>query len=142
MTSSWTALLWLIVVVAAIPVALWLLKRSGMAGRLGAGSTGLGLRQVGALPLGPQQRLVAVEVGSGEQRQWLLLGVTPQQVSTLQVLTTWPGAAEPAPAPAGSFGVELARRLQGHVQGQAQGHAQGQVPGQVPGKARREDDHV
>jgi flagellar protein FliO/FliZ len=129
MTSSWTALLWLIVVVAAIPAALWLLKRSGMAGRLGAGSAGIGLKQVGALALGPQQRLVAVEVGSGEQRQWLLLGVTPQQVSTLQVLQQWPGAAEVASAPntpAGSFGVELARRLHGASQG----------------KAQREDGHV
>ena len=128
MTSSWTALLWLIVVVAAIPAALWLLKRSGMAGRLGGGAAGIGLKQVGALALGPQQRVVAVEVGSGEQRQWLLLGVTPQQVSTLQVLTTWPGAAEPvsSPAPSGSFGVELARRLHGQAQG----------------GPRREDGHV
>ncbi len=127
MTSSWTALLWLVVVVAAIPAALWLLKRSGMAGRLGGGAAGIGLKQVGALALGPQQRLVAVEVGSGEQRRWLLLGVTPQQVSTLQVLDTWPGSAAEANANAAgamptSFGVELARRLQG--------------------AARRKDDHV
>ncbi|MGY0197777.1 FliO/MopB family protein [Leptothrix sp. BB-4] len=129
MTSSWTALLWLIVVVAAIPAALWLLKRSGMAGRLGAGAGGIGLKQVGALVLGPQQRVVAVEVGSGDQRQWLLLGVTPQQISTLQVLPQWPGAAEPVGAtnlPAGSFGVELARRLHGAAQG----------------KTQREDGHV
>jgi flagellar protein FliO/FliZ len=127
MTSSWTALLWLVVVVAAIPAALWLLKRSGMAGRLGSGAAGIGLKQVGALALGPQQRLVAVEVGSGDQRRWLLLGVTPQQVSTLQVLDTWPGsAAESNGSTTGamptSFGVELARRLQG--------------------SARRGDEHV
>ncbi|RZS47602.1 FliO/MopB family protein [Sphaerotilus mobilis] len=127
MTSSWTALLWLIVVVAAIPVALWLLKRSGMAGRLGGAAAGMGLKQVGALALGPQQRLVAVEVGRGEQRRWLLLGVTPQQVSTLQVLDSWPGGlADPDASSTGamptSFGVELARRLQG--------------------AARRKDDHV
>ncbi|MDP4302056.1 FliO/MopB family protein [Leptothrix discophora] len=119
MTSSWTALLWLIVVVAAIPAALWLLKRSGMAGRLGGGAAGIGLKQVGALALGPQQRVVAVEVGSGEARRWLLLGVTPQQVSTLHVMDAWPGPAPgeagkaDAAVPAGSFGVELARRLHG-----------------------------
>jgi flagellar protein FliO/FliZ len=30
------------------------------------------------LPLSPNQRLVTVEVGQGETRRWLVLGVTPR----------------------------------------------------------------
>jgi flagellar protein FliO/FliZ len=47
---------------------------------------------------------VTVEVGSGEQRRWLVLGVTAQHISTLHTLapqdpdpaTAAPGAAAPS----------------------------------------------
>jgi flagellar protein FliO/FliZ len=84
-----------VAVLALIPFALWLLKRSP----LGAGASANGLRVVAALPLAPNQRVVTVEVGSGEQRQWLVLGVTPAGIRTLHTLA--PQAEAPAATPRG-----------------------------------------
>jgi flagellar protein FliO/FliZ len=77
--SVFSSLLWFIAILAAIPVALWLLKRTPAGG---AAMHGL-MRTVAVLPLAPGQRIVTVEVGRGEQRRWLVLGVTGQQISTL-----------------------------------------------------------
>ena len=79
-------------VVALIPLALWLLKRTPLGAA--AGRSG-GMRVVSALPLAPNQRLVTVEVGQGEHRQWLVLGVTPGSIRTLHTLPAQPD--EPAP---------------------------------------------
>ena len=35
-------------------------------------------------------RLVTVEVGQGEQRQWLVLGVTPQGITALHTMPAMP----------------------------------------------------
>ncbi len=67
-------------VLLLIPLALWLLKRSG----LGASAGGVGgMRVVAALPLAPNQRLLTVEVGQGDERRWLVLGVSPAGIRTL-----------------------------------------------------------
>ena len=90
-TSAAWPLLWLVAIVAMIPLALWLLKRSP----IGAGLAGSqGVRVTGSTPLGPQQRIVTVEVGQGQERRWLVLGVTPQQISALHVLATSPVAVD------------------------------------------------
>lgn len=97
-------LLWLVVIVAAIPLALWLLKRTPY----GAAMSGAGAltRVVGTTPLGPHQRIVTVEVGQGEERCWLVLGVTPQSIATLHTLS--PQAESPAaPLPQAPFAVLL-----------------------------------
>ncbi|MEY4748228.1 MAG: hypothetical protein RIQ60_442 [Pseudomonadota bacterium] len=112
MTSAALApLLWLLLVLALIPLVLLLLKRSGLANRL-AGRFG---RAAGAAPmlvlreslaLGPNQRVVAVEVGGGAQRYCLLLGVTGQQITPLQTLTLQVGAD--GASQAASFATSLA----------------------------------
>ena len=94
-----TPLLWFVLVVAAIPAALWLLKRSPVGGAL----QGQGLRLVGMLPLSGTQRIVTVEVGQGEDRRWLVLGVTPTAITALHTLPPQgeaglAGGATPAPA--------------------------------------------
>lgn len=94
MSASWTGLLWFVVVLAVIPTALWLLKRSGVAG-VGAGGQGGLPRLVGSLSLGAQQRLVTVEVGEGQARRWLVLGVTAQSISTLHTLDEPPALNTP-----------------------------------------------
>ena len=76
-------------IVALIPAALWLLKRTPLGG---AGAAGV-MRVVAALPLAPNQRLVTVEVGSGDDRRWLVLGVSAAGIHTLHTL---PPQAEPA----------------------------------------------
>jgi flagellar protein FliO/FliZ len=77
------SLLWLAAVLVAIPVVLWLLKRTPMLRGL---HTPGAPRTVASLPLSPQQRVVTVEVGQGEQRQWLVLGVGPQGINTLHTM--------------------------------------------------------
>ncbi len=87
-------LLWFVVILALIPLALWLLKRTPY----GAAMSGAGAasRVVSTLPLGPHQRLVTVEVGQGDEKRWLVLGVTPQSIATLHTLS--PVEAPPAAA--------------------------------------------
>jgi flagellar protein FliO/FliZ len=77
--SMLSSLAWFIAILALIPLALWLLKRTPAGGAAASGP----LRSIASLPLGPGQRLVTVEVGRGETRRWLVLGVTAQQINTL-----------------------------------------------------------
>jgi flagellar protein FliO/FliZ len=81
MTPGLGSLLWFVGIVAAIPLMLWLLKRSPLgntlSGRAGAPRT------VASLALSAQQKVVTVEVGQGLDRQWLVLGVSPQGIRTL-----------------------------------------------------------
>ena len=76
------SLLWFVAIIAMIPVVLWLLKRTPMGG---AGGQGL-MRSVAALPLSASQRIVTIEVGEGAARQWLVLGVTAQSITTLHTM--------------------------------------------------------
>ena len=92
-------------VIALIPAALWLLKRTPM----GGAARGNGLRSIAVLPLSASQRIVTVEVGTGEQRRWLVLGVTPSGINTLHTMTPQDDAPLPPAAPP-AFG-ELMRRL-------------------------------
>jgi flagellar protein FliO/FliZ len=87
------------VIIALIPVALVLLKRSPVGGAAAYGV----LRVVAMLPLSTNQRLLVVEVGSGEERRWLVLGVSPAGIQTLHTMQppadgVLPGATTPAPA--------------------------------------------
>lgn len=79
MGSTLFPILWFIAIIAMIPLALWLLKRTPIGGSTATGV----MRTVGVLPLSPNQRLITVEVGQGDERRWLVLGVTPQQISCL-----------------------------------------------------------
>ena len=103
-----------VLILALIPTALWLLKRSPL-GKFSAGGAGGPMRVVAALPLAPNQRIVTVEVGSGDERRWLVLGVTPAGIHTLHTL---PPQAEPAaatPAALPIFAQLLARQQRGNA---------------------------
>ena len=86
-------MIWFIAIIAMIPLALWLLKRTPMGGGAGNGM----LRSVAALPLSTSQRIVTVEVGQGDARRWLVLGVTAQSITTLHTMD--PQAELPAAPP-------------------------------------------
>jgi flagellar protein FliO/FliZ len=60
------------------------------------------------LPLSGSQRLLTVEVGQGEHKTWLVLGVTPSSIQLLHTLPVQeaPPAMEEAPA---SFAQALQR---------------------------------
>lgn len=85
----------LAVVIALLLGCLWLLKR--VAAPRGAASA---MKVLGAVPVGPRERVVLVEVGS----EVLVLGVAPGNVRTLHIV---PAASLPA-APAAMAGSPLA----------------------------------
>ena len=82
MNAGISSFLWFVFIVAMIPLALWLLKRTPLGG---AAAGGL-MRSVAVLPLSTSQRLVTVEVGVGDERRWLVLGVTPHNITTLHTM--------------------------------------------------------
>jgi flagellar protein FliO/FliZ len=111
MQPGFGSLLWFVAIIAAIPVALWLLKRSPLvAGNLLRPGTP---RPVSVTPLGGQHKLVTVEVGQGDDRLWLVLGVSPQGIRTLHTMVPQAdAAAAPPQAPAATF-QQLLSRLKG-----------------------------
>jgi flagellar protein FliO/FliZ len=119
MTPGWTSLLWFVAVIAAIPLVLWLLRRTPVGGA-SSGTAGTP-RPVAVLPLSASQRLVTVEVGQGEHRQWLVLGVTPQGIRTLHTMAAQEAAPGAAAQPAPAAFAQLLHRLR---------------PGPAPGDAR------
>ncbi len=109
--TNLTSLLWFVAVIAMIPAALWLLKRTPLGGA-GASRSGAP-RTVAVLPLSAQQRLVTVEVGQGSDRLWLVLGVSPQGIRTLHTMTAQTPAEDTTalPAPASATFAQLLGRL-------------------------------
>ncbi len=104
-SSSWLPALWFLAILALVPLALWLLKRSPMQSAM----LQRGTRVVGSTYLGPGQRLLTVEVGEGDSRRWLLLGATAQQIN---LLTELPAQDSPAPPELPSF-AKLLQRARG-----------------------------
>jgi flagellar protein FliO/FliZ len=74
--------LWFLAIVALIPASLWFLKRTPLGG---GGGNGV-LKSIAAMPLSTSQRIVTVEVGTGADKQWLILGVTPASITTLHTM--------------------------------------------------------
>ena len=100
------SLLWFIAILALIPASLWFLKRTPLGGGGGAGV----MKSIAVLPLSTSQRIVTVEVGSGDERRWLVLGVTPQSITTLHTMTAQePPAAVPGLQPHPAFAQILGR---------------------------------
>ncbi|MDH4190795.1 MAG: flagellar biosynthetic protein FliO [Betaproteobacteria bacterium] len=91
-SSILQSLLGLALVLALIGAAAWLLRR--LAGPLHGGSGPL--RMVASNSLGPRERVVVVEFAG----QWLVLGVTAQNVTPLHVMPRGelppPGSAQPS----------------------------------------------
>ena len=93
--SVWPSLLAFLVVIAAIPLALFGLQRL----RFGGSTRQQGLRVEQSLSLGPRERLVIVQTG----RERLLLGVTAQSIQMLERLGPAVGdTAEAAPSEPGT----------------------------------------
>ncbi|MBL8333212.1 MAG: flagellar biosynthetic protein FliO [Rubrivivax sp.] len=105
MSAELSSVFWMVVVIAAIPATLWFLRRTP----LGAQPVPGAVRTVAVLPLSGSQRLVTVEVGRGEHRLWLVLGVTPQAISHLHTLVPQDDGSGPPPTPAAVVGPLLQR---------------------------------
>jgi flagellar protein FliO/FliZ len=113
MPASLAPLLWFAAIVVLIPVALWLLKRTPAGGLAAHGV----LRSVAVLPLSTNQRIVTVEVGRGDDRRWLVLGITPQSITTLHAMAPQ-GDAPQGDTPPAPFGQLLARLRHGDARGE------------------------
>ncbi|RZI98742.1 MAG: flagellar biosynthesis protein FliO, partial [Rubrivivax sp.] len=82
MTQSIFLIVVFIGVLALFPLAIrWLQKRNGLAA--GGGPAAAGMRVVSTLAVGPQQRLVTVEVGPEGARAWLVLGIAGNAINCL-----------------------------------------------------------
>jgi flagellar protein FliO/FliZ len=110
MPFSIAPLLWFAAVIALIPLALWLLKRTPVGGISAHGV----LRSVAVLPLSPQQRIVTVEVGQGSARRWLVLGVTPHNITALHEMVPQADAPSATAAPGVSPFAQVLSRLRGN----------------------------
>jgi flagellar protein FliO/FliZ len=114
MVHDGSSLLWLGLVIVAIPATLWFLKRTP----LGQAAAARHRAPVAVLPLSTSQRVVTVEVGRGEQRLWLVLGVTPQGISNLHTMAPQDDGNTP-PAGAAAALQPLLQRLRGTKDGDA-----------------------
>ena len=113
----------LVVVLFVVAMALlpWLLRRLKQRQSALSGTGAVAARVLTAISLGPQQRLVTVEVGTGDARTCLVLGVTAQQITCLHVLPAPASAQTPAAAaavaaalaPSTSFSQAMARAQTG-----------------------------
>lgn len=92
--------------VGAMALLPWLVRRVQQRQASGGVTSGGAARVVSAVAVGPQQRVVTVEVGPEHARTWLVLGVTAQNVSCLH---TQPLSPVPLPSAASpSFAQEIA----------------------------------
>ena len=107
MPNGLSSVLWFCAIVALIPVTLWFLKRTPLGGGGGAGV----MKSVAMLPLSASQRIVTIEVGSGEDRRWLVLGVTPSSITTLHAMAPQDLAAAPDAAPVHPAFAQILGRL-------------------------------
>lgn len=82
-----------------------------------AAPAGPTLKVLNTVAVGPQQRLLSVQVGEGPYAQCLVLGVTPGSIQALHRMPMPTPAEAGAPAPtsgAGGFGARLAQQLTAH----------------------------
>lgn len=98
-------LLVVVLFVGAMAMLPWLVRRlQQRQANAGAGQA-MASKVVSAVAVGPQQRVVTVEVGPEHARTWLVLGVTAQQIHCLHVLSAAGATA------AGSTAADFARTL-------------------------------
>ena len=109
MPNGLSSLLWFCAIVALIPVTLWFLKRTPLGGGGGAGV----MKSIASLPLSTSQRIVTVEVGCGDSRCWLVLGVTPNSINTLHTMLPQDEAPAATPASPNTAFAQLLQRLLG-----------------------------
>ena len=96
---AWSFLM-LLLVIALIPVSLWLVKRLQ---QLQAPGQARAMELLAQLALGPRERVVAVRVG----QRVLVLGVSAQQVSMLVELQEGLETGADTPAAKPDFGATL-----------------------------------
>ena len=89
MTQTIVSVVLFLVILALLPLAIrWYQQRAP-----GSTSPAAASRIISTVAVGPQQRVVTIEVGPEGARTWLVLGVTTQNISCLHTLPV--GAPRP-----------------------------------------------
>ncbi|HVL44403.1 MAG TPA: flagellar biosynthetic protein FliO [Acidovorax sp.] len=109
MTQTLMVVVLFVGAMALLPWAVRRLQQRQSSGVLAAGAAS---RVVSAVAVGPQQRVVTVEVGPENARTWLVLGVTAQQISCLHVLPLAGHGAADAVAASPPAAPSFAREMQ------------------------------
>lgn len=99
MTQTLAVVVLFVVAISFLP---WLVRRLQLR-QAGLGGSSAGSRVLTQVAVGPQQRVVTVEVQHEGQRAVLVLGVTAQHIQCLHVLPAGGAALVPA-----SFATEMA----------------------------------
>ena len=129
----WPTLILVALFVAAMACLPWLVRRlqqknllpRGMG--MARGATPVPAQVLGSLAIGPQQRLVTVQVGEGDEAVRLVLGVSAQQIQCLHVLN-----AQSAPA-------QVAQQSVANASGSSS-FTESLIRAQVGGSARNSGD--
>ena len=97
MTQALLSVVAFVVVLALLPWGIkWVQRRAAAGGVAGTGHAGS--RIVAAVAVGPQQRVMTIEVGPESARTWIVVGVTPQAITALHTLPAPVSAPVPPPA--------------------------------------------
>lgn len=84
--------------IGALAMAPWLLRYWQQRHAAAQTQAGVAAKVLSVVAVGPQQRVVTVEIAADQEKTRLVLGVTAQQISCLHVLpTTVCGPAVPVP---------------------------------------------
>ena len=106
MTQTLSVVVLFIAGIACLPwLVRWVQQRKGTLGASGAFAAS---RVLSAVAIGPQQRVVTVEVGPEHARTLLVLGVTAQHVSCLHAIPVSPTSL-PTVGQQVSFAQEIAQ---------------------------------
>jgi flagellar protein FliO/FliZ len=100
MSQAWVSIVFVVVLLALVPLGLKWVQRQVGRGAIGSGATS---KIVSAVGVGPHQRVVTVEVGPEGSRVWLTLGVTAHNITCLHTVvapltvgeTTKPTTSQP-----------------------------------------------
>jgi flagellar biogenesis protein FliO len=106
LNAAWP-LLAFVLVLLAIPLALWAMKRAG----LGGSGPGHLLRNVTSLSLSPTQKVMVVEMALGSDTRWMVLGVGQTHITPLMILQAPAGVPAALTSPQGPMVAELLEKF-------------------------------
>lgn len=85
--------------IGAMAMAPWLLRQWQQRHATAQAQAGVAAKVLSVVAVGPQQRVVTVEIATEQEKTRLVLGITAQQISCLHVLPTVAAAPATAPLP-------------------------------------------
>lgn len=92
MAQTFALVVAFLLVLVSLPFGVRWIQRRGLMGSSGSAA---GSRVISAVAVGPNQRVVTVEIGPVGNRTWLILGVTPQAITPLHTLPAGPQQDSP-----------------------------------------------